>query len=171
MARTLFRVATMMFATALLLGSSHVARAQDPLVRLTFNGTGTQTGVSGTIAFSGCVQYDSSLSPTSPSYFDFTGKTANDHEVCYELKGGQCASATTPPQCDPYYIHTSANGRQLFVVQATAPNKITTTPATVTVTVSIPAATGTTLHQQTAELRGWRRRSVLNEFRHAHGHK
>jgi hypothetical protein len=140
MRKTLIRVLTTILVSALVVGATETATAAGPLVRLTFSGTGTQTGVLGTVKFSGCVQYDSSLTKTSASYFDFTGSALN-HEVCYWTSGGLSGNAIQP-HCDPYWIHTSANSGKTFQLQGTTG----TTPNTVTVTVTIPAATGVTFN-------------------------
>jgi hypothetical protein len=138
MSKTLTRIATTILVLAVVVGASGAAIAAGPLVRITFSGTGTQTGVPGIQTFSGSVQYDSSRTITPPAthYFDFTGNGL-DHEVCYETSGGVAGSGIPPVPCDPYYIHTSTNANKLFELHATAPN-------TVTVLFSIPAAAGTT---------------------------
>jgi hypothetical protein len=135
MSKSLTHIATTILALAVLVGASGAASAAGPMVRITFSGSGTQTGVSGTQTFSGTVQYDSSRTG-SDYYFDFTGN-ALDHEICYKTSGTLQGSGIPPVPCDPYYIHTSSNGGKLFVLCGTAPN-------TVTAQVSIPAASGTT---------------------------
>ena len=131
MMNTLIRLVTMILVSGGVLASAQPANAQSTLVRLVFNGTGAPPG-GPSQAFNGCVQYDSSLKG-SAFYFDFTGNTSKNHEICYQTAGGLQGQGNMQ-QCEPYYIHTSMNQDKTFEVQATQPN-------TVTVTVTIPKAT------------------------------
>jgi hypothetical protein len=143
MVKTLNRIAAMILVSGLTIGASKEAQAQHAWVRLQFSGTGSQPGIPGSQNFDGCIQYDTSLRDTSPYYFQFPDDNTYDHEVCYQTQAGWNGSAYNAAT-KPYTILTFANGAAtLFQLQSAA--SMNNGPYTnVTMSVIIPAATGTT---------------------------
>jgi hypothetical protein len=131
MPKTLICVGTMILVLGVAAAGAETSRAAGPLVRLELLGSGAYLSNPSTkVQFESCLQYDSSATG-SGFYFNFTGSTRFDHEICYRLQNGVFASGTMGT-CEPYSIQTSLNNDTTFQLQATLPSGTA-------VTVTIPS--------------------------------
>jgi hypothetical protein len=129
----------------LLFGTASPAFAHGTIVTVSFVGTGTLTGHSGTVNFTGTFTYDESQKVAGTlGKFDFSG-SSNTHAISYTI-------SATPPIvvsesgsfCEPYMIYTSTTSKTAFQLTTTMAG-----PYTVTITVPlVEPGTGTTLDQK-----------------------